>query len=228
LSVPPAHRGNIVSFEGIDASGKNTQAKLLCDSFKKAGTGFGFLSFPEYTTPIGKEIHEYLHGKREYSPETMHLLYSANRYEFKSEIERWISEKNVVVLNRYCESNIAYGVADGLPRTWLEQLENRMPQSDYVFYLRISPELSLRRKDSRDRFEADMKFLNRVSEVYDALASSSPRWITIEGDRNPSIIHYEIMKSLSTRLNGERNTFNLQSTSNEHGRPSGGLASHAE
>ena len=67
------------------------------------------------------------------------MLYAANRYEFKLTIERWISEERIVILNRYCESNVAYGVADGLARTWVEQLESKMPQSNYVFYLKIQP-----------------------------------------------------------------------------------------
>jgi dTMP kinase len=193
------NRGVLISFEGIDASGKNTQAKLLCDSLKRNHLAFEFLSFPVYSTPIGSEIKNYLARKREYALETIHSLYSANRYEFKSIIERWISQGSIVVLNRYCESNIAYGVADGLPRAWLEQLESRMPQSDYVFYLRISHELSLQRKVSRDRFEEDLKFLARVSQVYDTLAMD-PRWITVDAERDVEIIRYEIEKTLTALL----------------------------
>jgi len=199
--------GLLVSFEGIDASGKNTQSRMLCDELKQNGIPFEFLSFPVYSTPIGQEIKNYLSMKRDYSPEAVHALYSANRYEFKQKISSWISIGRFVVLNRYCESNIAYGIADGLPRVWLEELESRMPQSDYVFYLKVSPEKSLERKKSRDRFEADTKFLTRVDDIYDALAVR-PRWITVDGDRDSAIVHYEIMKTLSTRLGEERKIFN--------------------
>jgi len=199
LSSSSTNSGVLISFEGIDASGKNTQSRMLCESLKENRINFELLSFPEYSTPIGQEIKSYLTEKREYSMETMHMLYSANRYEFKSRIEHWISEKKFVVLNRYSESNIAYGIADGLPRSWLEQLESRMPGSDYVFYLKIDPKISLARKASRDRFESNLKFLEMVSQVYDALALD-PKWVTIDGDRDPGIIHYEILKTLSARL----------------------------
>jgi dTMP kinase len=191
--------GILVSFEGLDASGKDTQSKLLCEFLKRENVLFEYLSFPAYSTPIGSEIRDYLLKKREYSSETIHTLYSANRYEFKNSIGRWIAEKRVIVLNRYCESNIAYGVADGLPLAWLRELESRMPQADYVFYLRINPELSLRRKVSRDRFESDARFLNRVSQVYDALATA-PNWITVNGEENVEMISYEITKALTARL----------------------------
>jgi dTMP kinase len=192
-------RGILISFEGLDASGKNTQSKMLCDSLKEKNANFEFLSFPAYSTAIGTEIKEYLLGKREYTPEAAHMLYAANRYEFKPTIERWISEKRIVVLNRYCESNVAYGVADGLARAWVEQLETKMPQSNYVFYLKISPDLSLQRKASRDRYETDLKFLTRVSQVYDALALDT-RWITVDADRDPEIVHYEIQKTFDALL----------------------------
>jgi len=213
LSSFASLRAVLISFEGIDASGKNTQAKMLCDALAARSINFGYLSFPDYSTAIGQEIRNYLSLKREYSPETIHTLYAANRYEFKPRIDDWISEKRIIVLNRYCESNVAYGIADGLPRIWLEQLESRMPQADYIFYLRITPELSSRRKQSRDRFESSDRFLHRVSEVYDALALP-PRWITVSGDREAGMVHYEILRSLSARFGEERKIFNVEFASN--------------
>lgn len=186
---------------------------MLCNALAADGAKFGCLNFPEYSTPIGQEIRSYLSLKRDYSPEAMHTLYAANRYEFKPKIEDWISEERVIVLNRYCESNVAYGIADGLPRTWLEQLESQMPQADYIFYLRITSELSSNRKKSRDRFESSDKFLQRVVEVYDAL-SAPPRWVTVNGDRERDIIHYEIVRGLAARLGEERKIFNAEVASN--------------
>jgi len=201
--------GGLVSFEGIDASGKNTQSRMLFDVLRKRSIPCEYLSFPFYSTPIGQEIKNYLMGKREYGPEARHVLYSANRYELKPSIDRWISEKKIIVLNRYCESNIAYGVADGLPLPWLEELEGRMPKADYIFYLKISPETSAMRKSSRDRFEANLDFLNRVAQVYDALAVG-PNWFTINAAQDIGIIHYEIMKTLSSLID-ERNIINDKS-----------------
>ncbi len=179
---------------------------MLCDYLRQNRVRFEFLSFPDYTTAIGQEIRNFLSRKREYNPETAHILYSANRYELKPSIDRWISEKALIVLNRYCDSNIAYGMADGLPRLWLEQLESLMPQADYVFYLKINPNQSLNRKASRDRFEADLKLLSRVSSVYDALSTSS-NWITLDAEREPGIIHYEIIKTLSALLDEQGKSF---------------------
>jgi dTMP kinase len=210
-------KGLLVSFEGIDASGKNTQSRMLFDALKERGLPCEYLSSPDYSSPVGQEIMNYLLGKNEYGVEARHLLYSTNRYELKPSIDRWISEKKIIILNRYSESNLAYGVADGLPLQWLEQLEGRMPKSDYLFYLKIPPEISAARKASRDRFEANLKFLKHVSDVYDALSSRS-NWFTINAAQDVGIIHYEIMKTLSSLID-ERNIINEKRTVYDTGLP---------
>ena len=156
-----AGEGVVVSLEGIDAAGKNTQSKLLFEYFKRSDTPVEFISFPDYTTPIGREIRSFLDHKQEYVAEARHMLYAANRYEHKEQLENWIAQGKIVVINRYIESNLAYGTANGLPLQWLSQLESRMPPADYVFYLKISPEVSASRKKNRVRYVDDLAFLKR-------------------------------------------------------------------
>jgi dTMP kinase len=203
--------GVLISFEGIDSAGKNTQSRMLFDYFKRSGTPCEYISFPDYSTPIGQEIRHFLDQKQEYNLESRHLLYAANRYEHKERIESWIAEGKVVVINRYSESNLAYGAANGLPLEWLVELESRMPKSDYVFYLKLSPELSASRKKNRDRYEADLAFLKRVTNVYGAL-SEPGRWFPIPADQPKDLIHYEIAKTLSA-LSLEKSNINQASGS---------------
>ena len=77
-------RGLLIAFEGLDQSGKQTQAELLRDRLIAAGRAVRLLSFPDYETPIGEEIERALRGARDYAPDVMQLLYVANRYEWKS------------------------------------------------------------------------------------------------------------------------------------------------
>jgi dTMP kinase len=185
----------LLSFEGIDASGKNTQSRLLFDYLgSKSGFHAEYLTFPDYGTAIGAEIQAFLTGKKEYGLEARHLLYAANRYEKKATIERWLSDGKVIIANRYCESNLAYGVANGLSLEWLKEIESKMPQSDYIFLLNADPELSQSRKERlRDRYEADLSFLGRVSSVYNALAVPG-RWFAIDANQPRETIHFEISK----------------------------------
>ena len=80
-------KGLLIVFEGLDQSGKQTQAEGLRDHLTSLGRECRLLSFPDYSTPIGSEISRGLHGEREYGPDVMQLLYVANRHEKKPEIE---------------------------------------------------------------------------------------------------------------------------------------------
>jgi dTMP kinase len=184
----------IISLEGIDASGKFTQSNLLYKRLQGKGIRTAYISFPDYTSAIGQEIKAFLSGTKDYPTEARHMLYSLNRLEHKKEIETWLNEGKVVVINRYCESNLAYGGASGLSIEWLRSLESEMPQSNYVYYLRAKPSLSNERKaSSRDKFEANLAFLERVASVYDALAES-PNWFSIDANNSIENIHYEISR----------------------------------
>ncbi len=94
-------RGLLVVFEGLDQSGKQTQAERLRDRLVAAGRTVRLLSFPSYDTPIGAEIGRALHGEREYPADTMQLLFVANRSEWKPEIERELARGTVIVCDRY-------------------------------------------------------------------------------------------------------------------------------
>jgi dTMP kinase len=191
--------GRLIVFEGIDASGKNTQSRMLFDFLKSKGTEVEYISFPDYSTPIGKEIKRFLSNQSEYNLEARHLLYAANRYEHKDQLQSWLRNGKHVVANRYSESNYAYGVANGLSHKWLAGLESRMPSADYVLLLKVSHEVSMARKAARDRYEGDMDFLKRVSQVYDAL-SEPGKWFQIDGERSKEAICYEVCKLISALL----------------------------
>ena len=76
--------GHLIAFEGLDQSGKQTQAELLRDRLKQDGRKARLVSFPDYGTSIGEEIARALAGERDYGPDVMQLLYVANRYERKA------------------------------------------------------------------------------------------------------------------------------------------------
>ena len=106
--------GHLIAFEGLDQSGKQTQAVLLRDRLKEDGRKARLVSFPDYATSIGEEIARALAGEREYGADVMQLLYVANRYERKPDLERWLEGGLVLVCDRYTASSVAYGEAIGL------------------------------------------------------------------------------------------------------------------
>lgn len=193
----PLKEGILISFEGIDASGKDTQSRLLREKLASLGYQVELLSFPDYSTQIGKEIESFLRRERSYGAETRHVLYAANRYEHREQITNWLqSEGKIVIANRYSDSNVAYGVASGLPLDWVRALEERMPKPNYTFLLKIAPKVSFQRligKRKRDLFEEDTSFLERVAKVYDALVEEG-RWFVVDADRPIEVVHYEVSR----------------------------------
>src|SRR5947209_6989122 len=80
-------KGWLIGIEGIDAAGKRTQSLLLSSWLRDRQLNCKVMSFPDYSTPMGKEIRAFLIGKRNYPNALKHILFAANRWEKISEIE---------------------------------------------------------------------------------------------------------------------------------------------
>ena len=193
-------RGLLIAFEGLDQSGKQTQAELLRDRLKEQGHKVRLLSFPDYGTSIGEEIARALQGERDYGPDVMQLLYVANRYERKDEILRWLEGGLILICDRYRASSVAYGEAHDLDGAWLADMQKYLPEPDITFLLDMAPETSARRKTSdRDKFERDLALLARVRDSY--LRQAGEGWIRLDADRNKAAVAADVAAAVDTRLN---------------------------
>lgn len=173
----------LIAFEGIDQSGKETQARLLGERLSSAGRTVLAVSFPDYATPIGSELYRALHGEREYGPDVIQLLMIANRYEWKPAIAAALERGDVVVADRYLASSVAYGEAQGLDPAWLLDAQRHLPQPDLTVVIDIAPATAVARKQAgRDRFEQDLPMLERVRASYRRQAAS-PGWVEVDGER---------------------------------------------
>ena len=182
----------LIAFEGLDQSGKETQARRLADTLRTNGRRVETLSFPDYTTPIGKEIGAALRGERDFGPDVMQLLYIANRYEKKPQMLEWLSGGADVVCDRYVASSVAYGESQGLDAAWLVETQEHLPQPDLTIVLDIAPETAVARKQAdRDRYERDLALLARVRESYQRQARQ-PNWALISGEQPKDAIAQQI------------------------------------
>jgi dTMP kinase len=192
--------GHLIAFEGLDQSGKQTQAESLRDCLTASGLGCRLLSFPDYTTAIGSEIAKGLHGERDHAPDVMQLLYVANRYEKRALIDQWIAEGIVVLCDRYMASSIAYGEAQGLDPAWLTDIQRFLPRASLTILLDIAPETAVGRKAAgRDRYERDLAMLARVRASYHRQATAAG-WIQLQGDRSKSDVSADVTRAVATRL----------------------------
>jgi dTMP kinase len=184
-------KGKIIVFEGIDKAGKTTQAKLL---EKKLGSKCVRIDFPDYSTPVGKEIRKFLDGKRNYPDEVKMMLLSANRWEKKGEIEKMVSKGTTVIMNRYYQSNLVYGISKGLKLDWLLSLDKGLPKADLVIVIDIRPKtLASRSKNVVDTFEKDLELIRRVKKNYRILANKF-NWRTVEGEKSVNEVHGQVLR----------------------------------
>lgn len=160
-------RGLLVGIEGIDAAGKRTQSSLLEAWLHSKKVTVDTISFPEYSTTIGGEIRGFLLGTKSYPPEVRHMLFAVNRWERRRAIEDRLERREVVIVNRYSESNFAYGVANGLRLDWLVNLEAGLPKTDLVLVLDAPPSAFYNRRGTKkDRYESDTGLQERARKAY--------------------------------------------------------------
>ena len=164
-------QGIFIAIEGIDAAGKRTQTSILRAWLGSKGMTTHALSFPAYETTIGKEIKRFLDGSVDYPQQVRAMLYAANRWEKKAEIEAMLAKTDVTIVDRYSGSNLAYGISNGLDLEWLLHLEEGLPEPDLVILLDASPtKLVPRRGDRKDSYERNIGLQEKAREVYLKLA----------------------------------------------------------
>ncbi len=191
------HVGKIIVLEGLDKSGKTTQAHLLQDYLNDRYTDQTELfSFPDYSTKIGQEIRSFLDGKVQYNAETKHMLLSANRWEKKENILEALRSGKSIILNRYYQSNLVYGLANGLNIEWLSILDRGMPKEDVTIVLDVSPRVSYLRSIANnftlDDFEKNREFLDKVRNNYLELAKVFD-WHVLHSDNSKDIVFESIL-----------------------------------
>lgn len=193
----------LIDLEGIDGSGKGTQARRLCDRFAASGISAALVSFPRYdATLFGRAVGEFLNGRfgslDQVHPFLVSLLFAGDRFESKDFLLQAIASHAVVVLDRYVPSNVAHQAskADGAERAELQRriLEIEfeifgLPRPDLVLLLDLPVNVAqtlIAKKNARnyttakaDIQEADASYLERVREVYHDLAREEPTWQTI-------------------------------------------------
>ena len=190
----------IIVIEGGDQAGKKTQSELLAKALRKRKLKTKIFSFPDYKTPVGKEIKKYLMGKRKLPVQVIHCLLAANRWEKVKDIKDAISKNSILIMNRYYQSNLVYGIVNGMNISWLENLDAGLPKADLVIVLDVSQkEAFQRKKTKRDEFEKNQEFSKKISKAYRQLAKKK-HWKIVDASNSKQKVHQDIMKIFAKKF----------------------------
>ncbi|PPR03919.1 hypothetical protein CVT24_008104 [Panaeolus cyanescens] len=156
-------RAPFIVIEGLDRSGKTTQTSNLLVRLQKDGKDVQLIKFPDRTTPIGQMIDSYLRSASELDDRAIHLLFSANRWELASTIEKLLNSGTTVICDRYAFSGIAFSAskvdASGhrlLSYEWCKSPDIGLPKPDIVLFLDITPEKARERGGyGEERYEKE-------------------------------------------------------------------------
>jgi len=189
--------GKFIVFEGIDKSGKETQAKMLYDYLHNKGIPVIYTEEPSPKNPIGRLIKMWLVRQAEIkSGEAITLLYTADRYEhLKKTILPALSAGKNVICDRYFYSTIAYESAIfGIDREWIRSLHKNVRKPDVVIFIDIDPEVSLKRERAspNDRLEK-VELLRKVREAYKEMVNEEGFFV-VNGDRTREEVFGDVEK----------------------------------
>ena len=203
----------MVNVEGTDGSGKETQCKKLLKYFEKRGYKTKMISFPMYDNESSTFVKKYLNGEygkvndniiNEYGAS---VLFTLDRYiSFITDWKKIYDTYDVIILDRYVESNIIYQAAK---MTNIDDIINyvrweldfeynklKLPKPDITFFLNMPPEAStLLRKgrknkitngDTQDIHESDSNYLMKVYQTASLLYQSCS-WVKIDCVKSPYV-----------------------------------------
>ncbi|XP_063934924.1 thymidylate kinase-like isoform X2 [Daucus carota subsp. sativus] len=174
-------RGALVVIEGLDRCGKTSQSSRLVKNLDELGYPAELFRFPDRNTVIGQMISSYLNSDSQLDDRTIHLLFSANRWEKRSLMESKLQSGITLIVDRYAYSGVAFSSAKGLDIEWCKAPDMGLLAPDLVLYLDISPEKASERGGyGGERYE-QLEFQKKVAQSYQVLQDAS--WKIIDANR---------------------------------------------
>ncbi len=212
-----ARKGKLIVIDGTDGSGKATQVALLAKRLKNEGKTIKIVDFPEYYKNffgafIGHCLSEQYYNFLNVHPKIASVLYAADRWETKEEIEEWLKKGYIVIANRYVSANQIHqgGKIKNVKKRnnfikWLDKMEYDVfgiPRPSITLYLDLPTEIVfklLRKRDSskmkraylkkkKDVHEADVNFLINSRKSALKLVKEIPNFIKIECSEKGKIL----------------------------------------
>jgi dTMP kinase len=190
-------KGVFIVIEGLDGSGKTTQAKILA---KKLSENHKVLCTAEPSHgKVGTFIrNDCLYEEKRLPTEVEALLFAADRIEhLQTELAPALSEGKIVICDRYIYSSLAYQGSAGLSLDWIKTINARALEPDFALYIDVSPERVLERLQRKKSVMETLETQKKVREIYLKYVEKG-ELIRIDGDNNKDAVAQELfLKVLS-------------------------------
>jgi dTMP kinase len=195
--------GVFICVEGLDASGKTTQSKLLVRNLQRKGFDAVYTTEPSHGR-IGRLIRKHvLVGKNRSSAALEALLFAADRVDHSErEVIPLLQADKVVVTDRYLYSSLAYQGATGLDLKWIEEVNRWAIKPDMTIYIDISPEIVLKRLKREKSIMETLQNQRRVREIYLKLVKNHGLSV-VDGNKSRRVVAEEIMNAVTNFLSGQ-------------------------
>lgn len=191
----------IIAIEGLDKSGKFSQSNLLEGYLKEKGYKVARSEFHRYDTPTGNLVKKWLVGEWDVDQTTIELVMTAD----KQAQQKWFDELEAsgvdfLILDRYTGSQQVYSEANGVDTEWTASLQKFMRPADYEIFIDVPAEVSMARKGKHnngvnDRYESDLKLLERVRELY--LCRNNSKF---DGTKSVQDVHLDIVEFVDSTI----------------------------
>ena len=193
-------KGTFICIEGLDGSGKTTQAKILTQKLKKI-INVLYTSEPSKGL-IGNYIRKsYLYSKKRFSPFVEALLFAADRIEhLESEIIPALNKGTTVICDRYVFSSLAYQGASGISLDWIQTINNAIIYPDLAIFIDVDPEKSMCRLNSKKSLMENLETQIKVRKIYLKFVEDNQLTI-INGNNSKTEVSEDLFSIITKYLN---------------------------
>jgi len=189
-----AKRGAFICIEGIDASGKTTQARRLVRNLRRKGIDAIYTTEPSLGR-VGRLIRNYVLDRRSRVPIAVEaLLFAADRVEHvETEIKPALEKVKVVVCDRYVYSTLAYQGAAGLDLKWIELINRFALLPGLALFLDIPPEIVVKRLKRKKSVMETPQNQQKVREVYLRMVRDG-RLVLVDGNKPVGDVATDVLR----------------------------------
>jgi len=199
-----AMRGALIVLEGCDRSGKTTQCTKLVETLNNMKIPAKKMSFPDRSTPIGSIINDYLSKAIELPDRSVHLLFSANRWELEPEIRKQIELGVTLIVDRYSYSGVVFTSAKQcVDFKWCCGPENGLPKPDLVMFLKISTEEMAKRAGFGDERYENIEFQTKVDQNYEKFKNDN--FIQMDAAQDASVLTNDLLVQVLKTIDNVKN-----------------------